>query len=268
MNKHAIILHLYYEDLWSEFYSALEEIIKRPDVDFYVTLTKDDATKLNKIKSVTDNVFVLENRGLDVGPFLFVLDKIKDKNYQTITKIHSKKSLNSIKNREPENYGEEWRVRSYYPLLHLFDKLTQKISVDSMTIIGAQRAYMDFNGDRENISYHYKTLKKTEKKLGISLKESKIKDYTLFGNNGAFFSGTMFMTSHDYLKRLFKNANLEKLRKGMPIGYCTDSDAHSIERIFGYFMETIEGNLLIINERSVVTNEDPSILYSLKLTFC
>ena len=91
MKKHAIILNLYYNDLWAEFKSKLEPILERGDVDLYVTLTEDDISAKEDIEKLTDKVYVLENRGLDVGPFIFVMNEIKDLNYTSIFKIHSKK---------------------------------------------------------------------------------------------------------------------------------------------------------------------------------
>ena len=105
--KHAIILHLYYNDLWEEFKTKFEPILNRGDVDLYVSFTKEDTSKKSEVEKLTPFVYVLDNRGLDIGPFIFILNEIKDKNYTSITKVHSKKSL---KHSQPVGFGETWRA--------------------------------------------------------------------------------------------------------------------------------------------------------------
>jgi hypothetical protein len=56
------------------------------------------------------------------------------------------------------------------------------------------------------------------------------------------------MTSHEYLKMLFSKANIKEIYDNLPSGYVRDSDSHSLERIFGFYLESIGGDLLIIQE--------------------
>jgi lipopolysaccharide biosynthesis protein len=249
MNKHAIIVHLYYNDLWDEFYSKLKPIIENCSVDLYVTLTEDDTSELENVNKVTNNVFVLPNKGLDVGPFLYILDLIKDREYTAITKFHSKKSLH---HGQPKEFGEIWRLKSYQPLVEnveTYKELTGIIEDNPLSMIGTERSYWDFTKDRFNISVHYPTIKGTLSKLQIQLMETPIDNTFLFGRNGGFFSGTMFMTSHKYLKQLFEKTNMKELYDNLPTGYVRDSDSHSLERIFGFYMESIGGELLIAEDK-------------------
>jgi len=248
MKKHAIIVHLYYNDLWDEFRNKLKPIVDNCDVDLYVTLSDEDTSKLNEVKKLTDKVFILPNKGLDVGPFLFILDKIKKLNYLTITKFHTKKSLH---HGQPIEFGEVWRKKAYQPLIEnvdIYNELSTIIEKSPMNMIGTQRSYLNFEKDGINIFHHYPTIKKTLSKLQIELMERPVGNTVLFGKNGGFFSGTMFMTSHEYLKMLFSKANIKEIYENLPSGYVRDSDSHSLERIFGFYLESIGGDLLIIQE--------------------
>lgn len=248
MKKHAIIVHLYYNDLWNEFYTKLKPIIENCDVDLYVTLTEEDTSELENVKKITDKVYVLPNKGLDVGPFLFVLDLIKDLEYTSITKFHTKKSLH---HGQPREFGETWRIKAYQPLIEnvdIYKELTSIIEKSPINMIGTKRSYLNFEKDGINIFHHYPTIKKTLEKLNIQLTERPVGNTVLFGKNGGFFSGTMFMTSHKYLKQLFSNTDINKLYSDLPNGYVRDSDSHSLERIFGFYLESIGGDLLIIEE--------------------
>lgn len=242
MKTTAIILHLYYMDLWEEFENKIKPILSRGDVDLYVTLTEDDFSVKDKVEKITPFVFVVPNKGLDVGPFLYVINQIKDKHYSSIFKIHSKKSPN---HGEPVEFGENWRnslVDSLIKNEEIFEKITKVIERDQVSMIGCNSHIFDAFRDAGNIPWHYSIIKETIEDLGIKITEKKTNNSVCFSKSGRFIAGTMFATSHQYIKKLFSNVDIQKLYEEMPEGYVYNSKAHALERIFGFYLEEIGGN--------------------------
>jgi lipopolysaccharide biosynthesis protein len=240
--RHAIVVHLYYNDLWEEFKKRIEPLLKRGDVDLYVTLTKDDISAKEDIEKLTDKVYVLENRGLDVGPFIFVMNEIKDLNYTSIFKIQTKKSLHHGQN---PNFGSNWRRQLVDAIIgdgDIFDEITKILEDEPMSMIGSKLHLVDFKFDSVNIPHHYGVINKTIKELNLNIKETRIGNSVCFSKKGRFFAGTMFATSHKYIKEVFKNCDMIEFYKSLPLGYVYNSSAHAMERIFGYYIDELEGN--------------------------
>ena len=89
----AVVLHLYYPDLWNEMRIAIERI-PHP-YDLFVTLVKGTSDHIRT--SVTQAVprayvFDFENRGRDVGPFLVLLQSGVLFRYDLVCKLHTKRS--------------------------------------------------------------------------------------------------------------------------------------------------------------------------------
>ena len=254
IKKHAIVVHLYYNDLWEEFKSKIEPILERGDVDLYVTLTEDDTSAKEEIEKLTDKVYVLENRGLDVGPFLFVMNEIKDLNYTSIFKIQTKKSLHH--GQDPD-FGPNWRRQLVDALLgdiEVFDEITKILEDEPISMIGSKLHLVDFKWDGVNIPHHYDVIHKTIKELNINIKETPIGNSVCFSKKGRFFKGTMFATSHKYIKEIFKNCDMIEFYKSLPLGYVYDSGSHALERIFGYYIDELEGNFYEIdNTEELIT---------------
>lgn len=109
----AVVLHLFYHDLWNEIAGNLENI-RHLAADLYVTLTTDKSREeldrmTSCIKKRWPNAKVLEvpNQGMDVGPFIEVVKSIQERGaqYDVLLKVHSKKSLSV----SGEAHGAEWR---------------------------------------------------------------------------------------------------------------------------------------------------------------
>ncbi|MCX7568053.1 glycoside hydrolase family 99-like domain-containing protein [Sulfitobacter sp. F26169L] len=101
----AVVMHIYYPDLWPEFRAK----IGRLDIehDLFVTLTyRGDETEelAAQIREEFPDATVvpLENRGRDILPFLALVNAGMLSRYKAVCKIHTKKSPH----RED---GEKWR---------------------------------------------------------------------------------------------------------------------------------------------------------------
>lgn len=90
--RFAVVLHLYYRDLWPEF----EFHLRRLDQPFHliVTTTQADAAFEAGVRSVFpgSEIHVLENRGRDVAPFFQLLHDGRLDAYPFICKLHGKRS--------------------------------------------------------------------------------------------------------------------------------------------------------------------------------
>lgn len=102
---HAIVLHIYYPDLWEEFAAKLEALEIAADI--FVTLTYRGSETMALAEDIRARfpgavVLPLYNRGRDILPFLTLVNAGLLDGYRAIAKMHTKKSPH----RED---GELWR---------------------------------------------------------------------------------------------------------------------------------------------------------------
>ena len=90
--RFAVVIHLYYRDLWPEFEFYLRRL--RQPFHLLVTTTEADAALCARIRQVfvDSEIVVLENRGRDIGPFLQLLHEGRLDDYPLICKLHSKRT--------------------------------------------------------------------------------------------------------------------------------------------------------------------------------
>jgi hypothetical protein len=238
--KVAVHLHLYYQDLWDEFSSILKNL-KSYDYDIYVTLTKGSATigqtKWIKEKIQKDfknaKVFEVDNKGLDVGAFLTILEYIssQNKHYDYLLKLHTKKSVKTA----GIEFGANWRKQLYKPLIgdeNTVNSILSKMqSNDKIGMVGNTTWVSDFEGLNKGKIEELKSM------LGIKT------------NNKRFIGGTMFWVKYPIIKTYFNTYAIKKISYMLESGYFTDYETgtytHALERIFGYMVsdsnKTIEG---------------------------
>lgn len=209
---------MFYPDMWDEFNEYFKKIDE--EFDLIVTTTEGNTDISDKIKNSYPecNIFVLPNKGLDIGPFLYVLKHLKQNNleYSHIVKLHTKKShYNS------SGLGTSWRNALVKPLIGTSD--TFKTNLDTITnsqvykMIGS-RIWLLKSG-RNN---HAVIMNMLNIKRPIS----------------SFIGGTMFMCDYKLLVDFFTIEQLDDLYNMMPNGYIRDhSFAHDMERVFGFIVE-------------------------------
>lgn len=221
LKRVSIILHLYYQDLWFYFKEKLEKLNYK--FDLYVTLSQNSATigqtewLKEKIKSFGGKVFIVPNKGLDIGPFLFVLNYIFKKGiiYDYTIKLHSKKSLhNSI--------GDSWRddlVNSLIGNQKVFNSNINKIENGNIGMVGSEKWIWEDPDNYDNKYIDY------------------FKDKLLIKSNiNKFIGGTMFMVNFNILKKYFIKNSIS-IYEELEEGYFQDNESpkktHALERIFG-----------------------------------
>ena len=88
----AVILHLYYPELWDDIRGYLEHL--GGAFDLYVSIPEGVAIPDDRILVPFPGAYIFrcENRGRDVLPFLVLFSGISELGYKYVCKIHSKKS--------------------------------------------------------------------------------------------------------------------------------------------------------------------------------
>lgn len=103
--RFAVVLHVYYPDLWEEFATRFEAL--PIEYDLYVTVTwRGEETEglVEKIRArfPAATVVPMANRGRDILPFLTLVNSGALDGYEAVCKLHTKKSPH----RED---GDQWR---------------------------------------------------------------------------------------------------------------------------------------------------------------
>jgi len=229
--KIAVHLHLYYQDLWDEFSTSFKSL-NGYKYDIYITLTKDSSTLgqtrwlKEKIKKEFENATVIEvdNKGLDIGAFLLILEHIKahNLNYEYLIKLHTKKSVKTA----GIEFGENWRKQLYKPIFgtkYIVDAIVDKMqNNENIGMTGNLTWISDYEGLNKPKIEELKSL--------LNIKT----------NNKRFIGGTMFWIKYSILNKYFNVNNITKIYNLLESGYFTDYEAgtytHSLERILGYIV--------------------------------
>ena len=119
--RFAMVMHLFYTDLWPEFAETLER--QTVDFDLYVTLTyrgKETEELAERIRAQYPKAYVLTlpNRGRDILPFLILINAGAFDGYEAVCKIHTKKSPH-------RQDGDVWRR-------HLIEDILPKDDLETL----------------------------------------------------------------------------------------------------------------------------------------
>ncbi|MDN5275353.1 MAG: glycosyl transferase [Candidatus Saccharibacteria bacterium] len=144
-NKKAIILHLYYLEMWPYFSEKIRYMLTVGKYDLFVNIPHDSslmAIKLeNDIKADYANAIVLHtpNHGRDVLSFLKIAKKLNEKGYEWILKLHSKKS-------PQREDGKDWSNEIISNLVACDEKkmtkITQIMTYQNTAVIGPAGSYV------------------------------------------------------------------------------------------------------------------------------
>ncbi|MBQ7413307.1 MAG: hypothetical protein IJV07_03420 [Alphaproteobacteria bacterium] len=114
----AVHLHLYYEEQLPMVLAYLNSLSDIP-YDLFVTLSRENHTLRQQVLKFNSNaiIWVADNRGYDVGPFIDFLHRIDLNNYAYIMKLHTK-----------NNKSGYCRINGY----HIIDSLWGALLWDSL----------------------------------------------------------------------------------------------------------------------------------------
>ncbi len=227
--KVCVILHLYYVDLWGYFLPYLKRI--DTDIDLYVTITDGNSGQFTDIHDAIISefpqafIYSLPNRGMDVAPFLYVMNDIflRRRTYDVMIKLHSKKSL-----AHSYELGERWRNQLTDALLGSLPKLQNGYFAcvgSNNTMVGSSAWVLN------------------QKVLGYE--QQFFKEEITF-DEYEFVAGTMFMANFNLIMDWFmSNSIYDRFYKEFEDGYIGDgSIAHQLERVLGCLIK-LRGNYIL-----------------------
>jgi lipopolysaccharide biosynthesis protein len=224
--KVAIVVHLFYADLWDEIAGWLRNI--PIDFDLFVSVPRENARELGAMVRrdyPRAQLIAVPNAGRDVGAFLSVLPRVLAGNYSVLCKLHSKK-------------GSDWRdllLRGLLANKLLVARILHAFASDpDLALLGAREVYL--SGPAQ-----------------MTRNREKVEEITRLLHPGAgipaswgFFAGTMFWARPDFLApfalcgdRLFSFESDNTLRDGQL--------AHAFERAFGV-LATVLGKRIGLTE--------------------
>lgn len=226
----AVLIYVFHTEIWDELYTLLLPLKEYIKID--IALCKDN----NNLKIENDlknfNLIQLryvENRGVDIGPFLLQLKDLDQEQYPYFIKLHSKKSvINKF----------EWRHVLFNSLIGSKDIFLKNIqTLDKDKMIGAIT-------DRTTIM---KTIGNNKTHVSALSRLLNIKT-----TNKAFMAGSMFMSKTKVFKKYFTDQVISTMYPLLEIGEVKDDKhgtfCHALERIFGKIISNEK--LLISSIRS------------------
>lgn len=251
--KTAIVLHLYYSDLWDYFNDKFKNI-DSTKIDLFVSVAIGQEKIAQNIKTDYPSACVVfvPNRGRDVLPFLKIMTALKGKGYEYVLKVHSKKS----KHRKD---GNSWLTNIIDNLIpeepDLLADIFKALGDKQTGIIGPTDEYIA-------LPVNYEANKAMLRGLIVRLKSNKIcDDVDLHRFEYGFFAGTMFWARFDAIQAIVanNNASLFELEQGQ----IDNTFAHAVERAFSLIPE-LNGKKMYgisggqIKELDYPTNNIPS----------
>jgi hypothetical protein len=219
----------------NEFLVNCYHLLEKSDfVDIHIDFCEDTITDevLEKIKPSRITYSIVENRGMDVLPFVKTLyDKVLfTDTYSVVTKIQSKKS------------NDDWRVHAYKPLvddyekflnMHLYIENFQKNEIPLM--IGTSTILKD--AEEVLSGYHAHDM--------VKILSDKFFNFTQNIEYGVpFFAGTMFMASTPLFKKMFEGIDYDEFASYFETGKPLTGYAHAMERIFGFAIREYGGKIV------------------------
>ena len=227
----AVVLHLYYRDLWPEFAWCLARLSM--PFQLVVTVNEHDAEFESEVRRVFPDaeIHVMENRGRDVGPFMELLRQGHLDRFDAVCKLHGKRSAVS----GPRALlGHIWRRANLIDLVGSDEKvehILRRFQTDpDIGMIGSPRFHFP-NGhfDEEGVwGENRDAVAGLIRRLGADTE----------GRRAEYYAGTMFWIGRKPL------ATLKRLGLGLSDfeaenGALDGTLGHAMERLFGMIPSVI-----------------------------
>lgn len=225
----GVILHLHYLDLWeeiSEYLSNFEE----NGFDLYISLTQTDQNIVNRILEKYPNatIFLFENRGRDIYPFIRILKLIIELGYTAVCKVHSKKSVY----RED---GSKIKDELFNTLLGSQEQINNILSMfkdDPSTGLIVPKKY-NIPHSRRNMKYHHQMI--------VALEKIFKKEFV----DSSFPAGSMYWFKPIALKEL---CMIESQHIPVEDGWTDGTIMHAIERFIEVLVEANQHKVIELEE--------------------
>jgi lipopolysaccharide biosynthesis protein len=223
----AVVLHVYYAELWEEMKEAIARISE--PFDLFVSLTKDASGHMrDTIIGAYPNAWVFDfaNRGRDIGPFLVWLHSGVLFQYELVCKLHTKLSPH----RHDDGKWRRWLVHSVLGSSEQVDQIVSSFrsNPDLGMVVPDGNIYRGY----EHWASNEELLGRLLPRIGIS---PDVRDRS--------FPGGSIFWIRPFLLRTLAGAGLD-LSDFEPEPVKTDGGLpHAVERIFGLICE--EAGMLV-----------------------
>lgn len=228
MKKYAVIVHIFYVDLWDELKARIKNISS--PIDLFVTLSESIADKEgikdDILKSFPEaKIEIVENKGYDILPFLKVIKPLDLDKYTGIIKLHTKRDVDKF----GETFNEDWKGPKWREALlgfleteETWEKAERAFLVEAVSLLSDMRVIWRI---KEELWKKFRTDREVEKfcreYFALEIKGKKI----------IFVAGTMFVAKPATLKP-FQTLDLEAIDFKSGNNH-EHSIAHTFERAFG-----------------------------------
>lgn len=230
----AVIVHLYYADVWPVIRESLVRMHDLP-CDLFITLPSQQRHMAGTITTDFSGASVLEvpNRGRDVAPFLYVASRLTRLGYEYVLKVHTKKSVH-------RDVLHGWFQEILTSLLpegrDTHGSITEKLRRLDTGLIGPKGQYF-------TLPFHYdENRKHLLRILAVACSGTRAKEVDDHVSDYGYFAGTMFWARMDAIAPIvsqdFASSDFEEER-----GQVDSTLAHGLERAFSLVPE--------INQRSM-----------------
>ena len=214
----GVIVHIYYLDLWKEILEKLNSIETR--YTLYITTTTelyDDVIKLPMPNNINVKIYSYSNLGMDIYPFVQVLQNLQNDHIDIFCKLHTKKGN--------EFSGKLWKENLLELTIgnkDIFAGIVQAFSLDSsLKMVGSAFFYKNIQyligNNKDYISKILKVLDKEESTLS---------------ENG-FFAGSMFWGRVDDYVSLSESISDDMFYMDKSVSNSDGSFTHALERVLG-----------------------------------
>jgi lipopolysaccharide biosynthesis protein len=222
--KLAIVVHLFYQDRW-EYLRGKLDALGDIEFDLFVTVTKSTENVAPEIKDAYPKAHIIPvaNRGRDILPFLFVVNRIRNLGYEYVLKLHSKKS----KHRDD---GDEWfkdLVNGLLPSTNAVKAIVMCLEKGA-AIVGPAGHYISL-----------RTYLGSDKKRLLKYVEEAYEEpvaSNLLAKDRGYFAGSMFWARLDGLEELL-NFRLIPEDFEAEKGQIDGTLAHTVERLVSLLPE-------------------------------
>ncbi|MGC8508447.1 MAG: rhamnan synthesis F family protein, partial [Thiomonas sp.] len=224
----AVLLHLYYPDLWPEFRALLQALPEPRDV--YVSLSEGREDVLRDIvRDLPDAVVVRHpNRGRDIAPRLALLRMVRSRDYRQLLFLHGKKSPHL---REVDHVhipflqhkdGDRWRRELVAELLEAAPRVLAAFDQQPrLGLVGPRGFWLELRGDP-----NLPRLAALAQRMGLT------PDLARHG----YFAGSMFWCRPQALDPLLA-LDLQATDFEDETGQTDGTLAHAVERLFALSAE-------------------------------
>lgn len=196
--------------MWDSYFKPKLEKLKT-EFDLYITISEEtqDISEKILVSFPSAKIKKFSNKGQDIGPFLKILDEIRNSDYDFLIKLHTKSG----------HHRPNLHPRKKMRMVRWRDQLVN-------SVIGSDEII------KKNIGF----LSHGNYKMCGSLKWLITQNWKIDGKykRVKFIAGTMFMVDFKFISKILKTDLTEEWYSKLHTGYELDNTfTHSAERLLG-----------------------------------